>query len=243
MPELAAFQQDFLRRIDDPATAVASLAVYRNTSRLGAISAIADNFPTVRRIVGAQAMAILAGEFVEAHPPRSPVLADYGADFPCWLADHPLAEDLDYLPAVAQIDRLRVESHLAEDAPVFELEDLVRLTAEQWSRCRVTLHPATRVGWFAIPAPSIWTAHLEDEIGEIAPEWRPEGILIARRNGAVGGCVIDGCGHRILHGLRLGETVGHAALAASRLHPAGNISRAFRKIVSSGALTSLKMKG
>jgi hypothetical protein len=243
MPELAAFQQDFLRSIDDPAAAVASLAVYRNTSLLGAMTALADNFPTVGRIVGAQAMAILAAEFVERHPPRSPILADYGEDFACWLAAHPLSGELDYLPAVAQIDRLRVESHLAEDAPVFELEDLVRLTAEQWSRCRVTLHPATRVGWFAIPAPSIWAAHLEPEIDEIAPEWRPEGILVARCNGAVGGWIIDGCGHRILHGLRLGETVGQAALAASRLYPAGDISRAFRKIVASGALTSFKMKG
>jgi hypothetical protein len=243
MPELAAFQQDFLRRIDDPSVVRTGLAIYRNTSLLGAITAIADNFPTVAQIIGSEAMRAIAAEFVEANPPRSPVLADYGAEFPCWLEAHPLAEELPYLAGVAEIDRLRVESHLAADAPEFGLEDLVRLTAEDWARCRVTLHPATRVGWFAVPAPSIWHAHLEATPGEIAPDWRPEGILIARHDGAVSGWVIDGCGHRILHGLRLGETVGQAALAASRLYPAGNISRAFRKIVASGALTSLKMKG
>lgn len=243
MPELAAFQQDFLRRIDDPATVRDGLAVYRNTSLLGAIAAIADNFPTVAQVIGSEAMAAVATEFVEACPPRSPILAGYGAEFPCWLEAHPLAEDLPYLSGIAEIDRLRVEAHLAADAPEFGLEDMVRLTAEEWARCRVTLHPATRVGWFTMPAPSIWVAHLEPELDEIAPDWRPEGILIARRNGAVTGWVIDGCGHRILHGLRLGETVGQAALAASHLYPAGNISRAFRKIVASGALTSLKMKG
>lgn len=243
MPELAAFQADFLRRIDDPATLGASLSVYRNTSILGAVTAIADNFPTVGMIVGSEAMQALAAEFVAASPPRSPVLAGYGAEFPCWLEGHAVAEQLCYLPAVARIDRLRVESHLSADAPEFGLEDLVRLTAEEWSRCRVTLHPATRIGWFALPAPSIWVAHLDPDVSEIAPDWRPEGILVTRRGDAVSGWVMDGCGNRILHGLRLGETVGQAALAASRLYPAGNISRAFRKIVASGALTSLKMKG
>jgi len=243
MPELAAFQREFLHQIDDPATAREGLAVYRNTSLLGAITAIADNFPTVAKIIGSEAMEIVAAEFVEASPPRNPILASYGSEFPCWLEAHPLAEELPYLPHVAEIDRLRVESHLAADAPEFGLEDLVRLTADEWSRCRVTLHPATRIGWFALPAPSIWVAHLGTVPSEIAPDWRPEGILIARRNGAVTGCVMDDCGHRIVHGLRLGETVGQAALAASHLYPAGNISRAFRKIVASGALTSLKMKG
>jgi len=243
MLELAAFQQDFLHRIDDPALAREGLAVYRNTSLLGAITAIADNFPTVTQIVGPEAMAAIATAFVEATPPRSPILAAYGAEFPCWLAAHPLAAELPYLPGVAEIDRLRVEAHLAADAPEFGLEDMVRLTAEEWARCRVTLHPATRIGWFTMPAPSIWVAHLDAAVDEIAPDWRPEGILVARRSGGVTGWVIDGCGHRILHGLRLGETIGQAALAASHLYPAGNISRAFRKIVASGALTSLKMKG
>lgn len=243
MPELAAFQQDFVRQIDDRTAVGAGLTVYRNTAALGAIAAIAANYPTVGMIVGAEAMEALAAEFVEAIPPRSPILACYGAEFPCWLQSHALAEELPYLAGVAEIDRMRVEAHLAADAPEFGLEDLVRLSAEEWSRCRVTLHPATRIGWFAMPAPSIWVAHLDPDLPEIAPEWRPEGILVARRNGAVSGWVMDGCGNRILHGLRLGETVGQAALAASRLYPASNISRAFRKIVASGALTSLKMKG
>jgi hypothetical protein len=243
MPELAAFQQEFLHRIDDPAAAREGLAVYRNTGLLGSITAIADNFPTVAQIIGPKAMQAVAAEFVEASPPRSPILANYGAEFPCWLEAHPLADELPYLPGVASIDRLWVEAHLAADAPEFGLEDLVRLTADEWARCRVTLHSATRIGWFTTPAPSIWVAHLDPDPAEIAPDWRPEGILIARRQGAVSGCVMDGCGHRILHGLRLGETVGQAALAASHLYPAGNISRAFRKIVASGALTSLKLKG
>ncbi len=193
-------------------------------------------------ILGDEAFDAVASEYVTRSPPSSPVLAGYGEGFADFLAKHPLAGELSYLTAVAQIDRLRVECHLAADAPAFDLEDLVRLSTEEWSRCRVTLHPATRMAWFKLPAPSIWVAHLDPERVEIAPEWQAEGILVARCDGAVGGHVIGPCEHRILHGLRLGETVGHAALAASRLYASANISRAFRTIVASGALTSVQTR-
>ncbi|MXO61289.1 hypothetical protein GRI89_17225 [Altererythrobacter salegens] len=243
MPELATFQKQFLDRIDSRDVVGTPLAIYRNTSLFGAMRAIVDSFPTVAMIVGLAAIEALAGRFAEDCPPQSPILANYGAEFADWLGNHAIAADLPYLPSVAAIDRLRVEAHLSADAPEFGLEDLARLTAEEWSRCRVTLHPATRIGWYAMPAPTIWVAHRDPEMSEIEPEWQAEGILMARRAGAVGGYVIGPCEHRILHGLRLGETVGQAELASSRLYPATNISRTVRKFVASGAISSLKMKG
>lgn len=239
MPSLAAFQRDVLKRIDSP-HARSGFAVYRNTALLGAITAIADNFSTVARLVGDEAMAGLAGEYVSASPPDSPILASYGKGFADFLRRHPISEDLPYLADVAAIDRLRVEAHLAADAPQFGLEDLAQLTAEEWSSCRVVLHPATRVGWFSMPAPSIWMAHLETDPGEFEPAWKAEGILLTRPDGAVEGAVLGPCEHRVLHGLRLGETVGHAALAASNLYAPSDIGQAFRQLVASGALTSLR---
>lgn len=243
MLDLPQFQQDFLRRIDSDDADDLPLAIYRNTALLGAINAVADNFPTVRMIVGDEAMQALAGSFVESRPPNSPILVGYGFEFPAWLETHPISVELPYLSAVAQIDRLRTESHLAADAAELDLGGLACMTAEEWSRARVQLHPATRVAWFPIPAPSIWVAHLEPHPGEIEPAWQGEGILVARRDGAVGGLVISACEYRILCELRLGATVGEAALASSRLYPGSNITRAFRRIVASGALTTPMLRG
>nr|WP_166179923.1 DNA-binding domain-containing protein [Altererythrobacter segetis] len=243
MCELATFQQEFLHQIDHATFAHPAMAVYRNTVAVGAITAVIDNFSTVAALVGPKAMKALAQEFVRDVPPDNPILARYGGAFPSWLAEHPLADELPYLADVARIDRMRTEAHLAADAPEFGLEDVARLTAEEWTRCRVTMRPATRIAWFAVPAPSIWVAHPVADGTEIAPEWQAEGILVTRSEGAVGAWVIGACEHRILHGLRLGETVGQAALAASRLYPGDNITRAFRKIVASGAFSSIKMKG
>lgn len=239
MPSLAAFQRNVLKRIDSP-RARSGFAVYRNTALLGAITAIADNYPTVARLVGEKPMDALAGDYVSASPPDSPILASYGKGFADFLRAHPISEHLPYLADVAAIDRLRVEAHLAADAPQFGLDDLAGLTAEEWSSCRVVLHPATRVGWFSVPAPTIWLAHLQADPGELEPVWKAEGILLTRPDGAVEGSLLGPCEHRVLHGLRLGETVGHAALAASNLYAPSDIGQAFRKLVASGALTSLR---
>ncbi len=242
MPDLASFQRTFLETLDGHRAGDPLLAIYRNTSFKGAIDALADNYPTVVMIMGESTFVALATDFVTDLPPDSPVLAAYGAGFADWLEAQPIAQALPYLSGVAQIDRLRTESHLAAEGDVLDPADLAAVSAEQWSNSAALLHPATRFGWFTVPAPSIWLAHLDSRTAEIAPEWRAEGVLMTRCDGAVIAQCIGAAGHRILFGLRLGETIGQAATAAAGLYPDSDITGAFRDILASGALASLKTR-
>lgn len=243
MPDLATYQRRFVDALDGTRPWHPALSVYRNTALKGAIDALADNHPTVSTILGATAFLALAADFVADVPPQSPVLADYGAGFGDWLEAQPIAQVLPYISAVAQIDRLRVESHLAAEADVLDPRALTAISAEHWSASGAVLHPATRFAWFTVPAPSIWLAHIADGDDDIAPEWRAEGVLVTRRFGAVTAYAINAAEHRILFGLRLGETVGQAAAVAATLYPDADISAAFRKILAGGALSSLRNKG
>lgn len=243
MPDLATYQRQFVETIDGKRHGDPILSVYRNTSVKGAVDALADNYPTVLMIVGESAFAAIAVDFVVDCPPDSPVLAAYGAGFADWLEAQAIGRTLPYLSGVAQIDRLRVESHLAADGDVLDPAQLTAVSAEQWSSSAALLHPATRFGWFTVPAPSIWLAHLDPHAAEIAPEWRAEGALLTRRDGAVTAQRIGAAEHRILFGLRIGETISQAATAAAGLYPQADITGAFRDILSSGALSSLKTKG
>lgn len=243
MPDLATYQRRFVDALDGTRPWHPALTVYRNTALKGAIDALADNHPTVSTILGATAFLALAADFVADAPPKSPVLADYGAGFADWLETQPIAQVLPYLSAVAQIDRLHVESHLAAEGDMLDPQALARVSAEQWSGSAALLHPATRFAWFTVPAPSIWLAHLGGDAGEIAPEWCAEGVLVSRRHGAVVVRTINAAEHRILFGLRLGETIGQAAAVAATLYPQSDISTAFRRILASGALSSLRNKG
>lgn len=243
MPDLASFQRDFVATLDGHRAGNPLLAIYRNTSFKGAIDALADNYPTIVMILGGDVFVALASDFVGDIPPDSPVLAAYGAGFADWLEAQPIAQALPYLSGVAQIDRLRTESHLAAEGDLLDPADLAGVSAEQWSKSAAMLHPATRFGWFTVPAPSIWLAHLDPHAAEIAPEWCAEGILVTRRDGAVVAQRIGAAEHRILFGLRIGETIGAAATAAASLYPHADITAAFRDILAAGALSALKIKG
>src|SRR5690242_19722301 len=102
MRELGAFQDAFgralLRGGDAPladGTELAGLSVllsiHRNTSTKGLVDALAANYATVLQLVGDEWFRACAVDYVRAHPPRSPVLATYGEDFPAFLASFPPA--------------------------------------------------------------------------------------------------------------------------------------------------------
>ena len=61
-------------------------AVYRNNVVVGLGKALRSRFPVVGKIVGEEFFAAMARLFVQQQPPRSPLLATYGDDFPAFIA-------------------------------------------------------------------------------------------------------------------------------------------------------------
>lgn len=211
-------------------------AVYRNTSPNALIAAIRTAYPVVASLLGEEAFDSVAFTFARAHPPAHPVLFDYGAGFAPFLAAEPwIADELPYLPDVAEIERLRNEAHAAADAPALTLHDLARLGAEAWPGLRLPLHPAARFAWLRTPVMTIWAAHQGDGFNSLEPEWRAEGALFTRPHDAVLATRIDPAAHRFLVGLRLGETVGRAAEAATSLYPAADMAGLFSTLIQQGA--------
>ena len=69
--------------------------VYRNNVVASLIDALADTFPVTLELVGDTFFRAMAGVFVRGCPPRSPILAFYGDDFPVQMLVEPL-KDLVY---------------------------------------------------------------------------------------------------------------------------------------------------
>lgn len=235
MSELAQFQRDFVARLDSPVPTATPMRVYRNTVMLGAIEALAANFPVCRMILGDRAFEAAALDFARRYPPEVPVLACYGRDFPGWLALQPVSGELPYLADVARCEALHTQAMHGADAPVLEPAMLDGLAPDRLLTFRLRLHPAARFGWFDTPAMAIWLAHQDEIRGEIAPEWRSGGVLFTRPALNVCGSEIDSLAHRLLAGIRLGENLGGAAQAASLLFPGAEIGAVFGQLVSRGA--------
>ena len=248
MTDLATSQRDFAAAVFDPAAphplaGQPGFAVYRNNSARGGIDALNAAYPTIAMLVGDGRFERLALDFFRRRPPSSPVMADYGDGFADHLEDQPWIRELPYLPDVARLDRLRLESHLASDADALEARDLIGIEADGWMKLRLKLHPAARFAWLATPAMTIWLAHQDGEPAqELAPAWPAEGALFTRVAGAVSAMAVGRPQHRLRFGLRLGERIGEAATAAVSLYPDADISRLFASVIERGALLGFQRR-
>jgi hypothetical protein len=241
MPDLATFQLAFATAMGRTTARGAlerqpGFAVYRNTTPVALIETLRANYPVVAELLGDALFGETAFAFVHAHPATEPVLLGYGASFPAFLAAQDWIADLPYLPDVAAIERLRSEAHSAADLPALALADLSALGTDQWPSLRLRPHPATRLAWLPTPALTIWRAHRETpDFEELAPEWRAEGVLVTRPDGALQVREIDAPTHRMIFGLRLGETAGEAAAATASTYNEADIASAFTTLVNAGA--------
>ena len=242
MPDLATFQLAFATAMCGTRTrgtleGQPGFAVYRNTTPVALMETLRANYPVVAELLGDALFGETAFEFVGAHPASEPVLLGYGAAFPAFLAARDWIAELPYLPDVAAIERLRTEAHSAADAPMLDLADLVPLGADQWPTLRLHPHPATRIAWLRTPAFTIWRAHHETpDFETLAPEWRAEGVLVTRPDGVLQVHALEAPAHRMIFGLRLGESAGQAAAATASTYTQADIASAFATLVTAGAL-------
>lgn len=131
--------------------------VYRNNVVTGQVSTLCDAYPATARLVGEAFFRAMAREYVRAHVPTSPMMFDYGADFPAFIDVFPEARELPYLGDVARIERAWVEAYHAPEAPPLSglgLRDV--LAGSDPRSLTLQLHPSMRVLRSLFPALSIW---------------------------------------------------------------------------------------
>jgi Putative DNA-binding domain len=98
---------------DDAALAAIDLAsdpvwlIERNTFASTLIRALRLSYPAVDRLVGAAFFDGAARAFIDAHPPRSSYLDEFGGDFADFLAQFPPAASVPYLSDASTPDSLR----------------------------------------------------------------------------------------------------------------------------------------
>ena len=105
--------------------------VYRNNVVVGLIDALRDSFPVIVKLLGDDNFNAIAGVFVRAHPPKSPLMMFYGDAFADFLAGFEPLAHLGYLPDVARLEQALRRAYHAADCPVFDPALLQHLTPDQ----------------------------------------------------------------------------------------------------------------
>lgn len=161
-------------------------AVYRNNVTVSLIDALADTFPVVQALVGADFFRAMAREFARAAPPASPVLAWYGDEFPAFVAGFAPAASEPYLADVARLEYARVLAFHAANAAPLAADAVATLLAEPATLpgLAVRFVPACSLLRSPWAIASLWAAHQADDTAEelfrIDPA-TPENAIVCRR--------------------------------------------------------------
>ncbi len=154
--EQKGFADDFVRGLTDPSAAAAAdvvatagkgtvkrYNVYRNNVTVSLIDALAAIYPAVQRITGTEFFRAMARFHVRATPPVSPLLFEYGHDFPAFIEAYEYAQGMPWLADTARIERAWLDAyHPAADMPILTHEALA--AGRSGPARRTGLHPRIR---------------------------------------------------------------------------------------------------
>lgn len=220
----------------DPAV---RFAVYRNNVVASLTDALGETFPVVRQLVGEAFFRAMARCHVRAAPPRTRILAHYGASFAAFIEDFAPAAGLPYLPDVARLEFLRVRACHAADAPVADAGALAALLGEpaRLPHLRLDLHPSLALLCSPFAIVSLWAAHQGAlDIARVDPG-RAEDALVLR-NGLEVEVIGLAPGEAVLIGLlQEGLPLGRAAGEAAALAPGLNLAAPLAQLIRTGAIS------
>lgn len=143
--------------------------------------ALENDYPALRRILGAGPFLSLSARYVAAFPPRSFDIGRSGDRLAAFLATDPLTGDLPFLPDLARFEWSLAEAFVAPDAEPIAWSDLTRLSAEALADLPLRLLPGTAL------LRSRWPLHdlrackdLPDGEIDLQVEGRPCALLVHR---------------------------------------------------------------
>lgn len=208
--------------------------VYRNNVVVSLMRALDEAFPAIRALLGETGFARLAQAHVRRHPPRSPLMMQYGADLPGFLQDFPPLAALGYLPDLARLELARRAAYHAADATPLPPARLRALPVERLLHSRLTLAPALQLCRSRWPVESIRRAALDHRP---LPGGPGEAVLLTRPGFDPVTTLLPPGGATFVLALAGGESFGAAWEAADAAVPGFDAAPVLAALLSGGAIT------
>src|SRR5208283_3270648 len=215
--------------------------VYRNNVTVSLIDALAAVYPAVQRITGVEFFRAMARFHIRETPPTSPLLFEYGRDFPTFIERYEYAQGMPWLADAARIERAWLDAYHAADAGPLTASDLASFPPERLADLVFEPHPATRVLRSGFAAVTIFAANrapgpveaIDASQAEDALITRPEFDVVVRR--------LAPAEAEFLSALIDGRPLGEAAGAALEAYPDFDIGAGVATLIESGACASASL--
>lgn len=209
-------------------------AVYRNNVAVSLHEALATGFPVIEKLIGAENFRTVAGIYLRAEPPASPMLMHYGVGFPDFLARCAPLQKIAYLGDVARLElALRRSYHAADSSPA-DPALLQTLGEDALMSATFTLAPAVQIVRSAWPILDLWTYNTQ--AGAAKPTAGGQDVVILRPD-------FDPAPHLLPRGgADFLDTLATGAPFATALSAAGDdfdLSATLSLLLAHGALTGI----
>jgi len=225
----------------DTIPAAARLSVYRHHVFESLGTALAATFPTVQALVGTDFFRGLARAFVGHALPVQPVLTEYGAEFPAFVAGYAAARDLPYLADVARLDWAL---NLAFHAPLggrLKPEDLSALPMERLPSMSIALAAGAVLVSSRYPLDRIWETSQPGAANETVDlNSGAANLLVLRRLDDAAFVGLSEGEAAFVATLAEGMSLERAAGAAFQIDPAFELSTSFARLLAWEAFAALQ---
>ncbi len=219
------------------------LSIHQRHYEGSLVKVVRGRFSALEWLTGSAFMTAAATDFVRRHPPRRPCLAEYGEDFPHFLAARAGSAAMPWLAAAGALEWHVGTVSVAIDEPALGLDDFARSATSDLDHIVMTLQPGLAYTSAEWPVDELIRLHVDGA----APErlaFDPENVWLEVR-GARGNFLInrlDPGTHSfraaLAEGRPLATAIGAASAAEATFDPGAALARLFAdKLVT--AITAL----
>jgi hypothetical protein len=222
--------------------AVRRYNVYRNNVTVSLINALAAVYPAVQRITGVEFFRAMARSHIRATPPTSPLLFEYGRDFPAFIETYEHARVMPWLADTARVERAWLDAYHAADSEPLSAETLGSFPPERLAELVFVAHPATRIVRSRFSTVTIFAANRGEALVDWIDASVPEDGLITRPDLDVVVRHLPPGGAVFLVNLSEGRSLGDAAASALEDAPAFDVASNIAGMIEAGAFSAATLE-
>jgi len=211
--------------------------VYRNNVAVSLTEALEAGFPAIRSLIGPENFKKVSGLFLRQQPPSTPLIMQYGTEFPAFLEQFAPLSHLRYLGDVARLEQAQREAYHAADRAPVDSGELECLSPDLMAQSRLDLAPALRVLRSPWPVHGIW--RYASESGAPKPAAVAEDLVITRPEFDPVIKVLPPGGAVFLNALCDARSLTQAAEAALGEAPSFELSRMLALLLEGRAITAI----
>lgn len=206
------------------------IRLYRDSLAATRRAALRATFPATATLMGATHFVAAADAYAARHAPRSPLLFEYGADFPDFIATLPGLAPYPFVPEAARIEFARLGASHAADGEPLSAAALTSIPPGCLGATVLVPHPATALVPLAAGGLAAWQRCQMPP----RPQTPAAACLVTRPRETVRVTALNAAAGRFVARLLAGEPLGRAAVT-----PHLDLSAALALVLRAGAFASL----